>query len=72
MKNLKSKEMSKKPLSGQQVVAEILGYSFEWVSKVLKGTRKGSDDIKQEYENYKNYQDLYIKKRKIILGINKK
>lgn len=69
--NLKSKEINQKPLSGQQVVAEILGYSIEWVSKVLKGKRKGSDDIKLEYENYKNYQKAYIEKRKIINKINK-
>ena len=72
VKKQKSKEFNQKPLSGQQMVGEILGYSKEWVSKVLRGKQKGNEDIIQEYENYKNYQLAYIKKRQIILDINKK
>ena len=71
-KKTKSKENYKKALTGRQVVAQIFDYNLQHVNCVVNGVRPDKKGVLDELEHYKEHQQAYIKKRKIILGINLK
>lgn len=72
IKKSKSKEIGVQTLTGRQLLAKIFDVDVNHVSRVLSGNTKNKSKYLDELEHYAQYQRAYIKKRKIILGINKK
>lgn len=70
VKKLKNTNLGNQILTGNQVVAEIFGHKPQYISDVVNGRSKDKKGILKELELFASYQEAYIKKRKIILGIN--